>query len=106
MTTKTELLDELVTVRERGYSIDHEELEIGLRCVGAPVRDHDGRVVAGIAVSAARHRMGDSDIERIGRAVRDAADAISSRLGAPIVTGQVRSERKPARTARTGPDRP
>ena len=84
ITSKEALMTHLQEVRERGYSIDREELEIGLRCVGAPIRDHDGKVVAGIAVSAARHRMTDVDIERLGREVRGAADAISSRLGAPI----------------------
>ncbi|HEX3428157.1 MAG TPA: IclR family transcriptional regulator [Candidatus Limnocylindrales bacterium] len=85
ITTRAELLEHLAATRERGYSIDHEELEIGLRCVGAPIRDHNGDVIAGIAVSAARHRMADAEIARFGDEVRQAADAISSRLGAPIL---------------------
>jgi IclR family transcriptional regulator, KDG regulon repressor len=83
--TKERLLEELELTRQRGYSVDHEELEIGLRCVGAPVRDHVGEVVAAIAVSAPRHRMTEEDIVRVGREVRNAADAISARLGAPVL---------------------
>ena len=85
ITTKDALVQHLEETRARGFSIDHEEMEIGLRCVGAPVRDQSGAVIAAIAVSAPRHRLTDEGIERLGREVRDAADAISSRLGAPVV---------------------
>lgn len=84
MITKTELLRHLAEIRERGYSVDREEMEIGLRCVGAPVRDQTGAVVAGVAASGPRHRVDDNEIERLGQVVRNAADAISARLGAPI----------------------
>lgn len=86
ITTRAELLEDLSATRARGYSIDHEELEIGLRCVGAPILDHTGQVIAGIAASAARHRMADAEVARFGQEVRQAADAISSRLGAPTVS--------------------
>lgn len=84
LVTKAELLQHLAEIRERGYSVDREELEIGLRCVGAPVRDQTGEVVAGIAASGPRHRVDDAEIERLGQVVRNAADAISARLGAPM----------------------
>jgi DNA-binding IclR family transcriptional regulator len=104
ITSKDALVAHLREVRQRGYSIDHEEIEIGLRCVGAPIRDHDGNVVAGIAVSAARHRMTEVDIERLGREVRGAADAISSRLGAPVLANSTGvGPQRAARRSRRAP---
>lgn len=97
ITTKEELIGHLDIVRERGYSVDHEELEVGLRCVGAAVRDHSGDVVAAISASGPRHRMTDEAIATLGPMVRQAADAISARLGAAI--GPVTVEAQPARRA-------
>ena len=45
------LKQQLLQVRACGYALDDEEEEIGLRCVGVPVFDHEGRVVAAISVS-------------------------------------------------------
>ena len=50
--TLNQLLADLRTIRKRGYSIDNEEIEIGLRCVGAPIRDYTGAMVG--AISAGR----------------------------------------------------
>jgi IclR family KDG regulon transcriptional repressor len=83
ITDKQALIDHLALVREQGYSVDNEELEIGLRCVGAPVRDQSGEVVAAVAVSGPRFRVLEEDANRIGLMVRQAADSISARLGAP-----------------------
>jgi len=73
----------LSEVRDRGYALDMEELEIGLRCVAAPIRGPAGRVVAGISISGPRHRMTDDAMRRFGPLVREAGDKVSARLGAP-----------------------
>lgn len=78
-----ELKRNLAEVRERGYSDDLEEIEIGLRCVAAPVRDHDGKILAGVSLSGPRHRMTPEVMALLGRLVTQSADAISARLGAP-----------------------
>lgn len=72
----------LAEVRARGYSIDREEMEVGLRCVGAPIRDPRGRVDAAISISAPRHRMTERAMAHFGALVVEAADRISDRLGA------------------------
>jgi DNA-binding IclR family transcriptional regulator len=74
--------ESLADVRTRGYSVDMEEMEIGLRCVGAPIRGSGDRVDAAISISAPRHRMSDGAIAHFGRLVVVAADRISHRLGA------------------------
>lgn len=84
--TFEELNHHLGQVRERGFSTDLEEIEIGLRCVGAPVRDHTGQVIAAVAVSGPRHRMTKDVLNRTGRVVMQTAASISTRLGAPVAT--------------------
>ncbi len=77
------LKSRLAEVRDRGFAFDEEELEVGLRCVAAPIRDPVGRVVAGLSISGPIHRMTDEAMLRFGIQVREAAAKISARLGAP-----------------------
>jgi len=51
ITTASALKDELKAARTRGYAIDDEEKEEGLRCVGAAVRSHSGKLAAAMSVS-------------------------------------------------------
>lgn len=83
ITTVAALKRHLAEVRERGYSEDLEEIEVGLRCIGAPVRDHHGGVLAGVSLSGPRHQMTPEVMSLLSRLLVQSADAISSRLGAP-----------------------
>lgn len=82
ITTAAGLMEELDSIRHRGYALDDEEREPGVRCIAAPVRDHDGEVVAAISVAGPSDRMpqelADSDM---ARQVISAAANISRRLG-------------------------
>jgi DNA-binding IclR family transcriptional regulator len=75
------LNDELLLVRQKGYAIDDEEIELGLRCVAAPIRNHDGVVVAAVGVAAPLQRMNKKVMLTSVTTVTAAADAISRRLG-------------------------
>ena len=83
ITSARRLLKELRDTRARGYALDEEEHELGVRCVAAPVRNHEGKVIAAISVAGPTERMprtlAGSDI---ARAVVAAAQAISLDLGA------------------------
>lgn len=80
------LLAELRRTRERGFSIDDEEIEDGLACVGAPIRDHTGHVVAAVSVAGPSSRLKVEGRPGAADAVLKAAHAISRALGwAPAV---------------------
>jgi len=81
ITTPTLLKRELRTIRERGYAVDDEEIEEGLRCIGAPVRDHTGRVVASMSIAGPAFRVTRAKTATLARLVIEAADALSAELG-------------------------
>lgn len=75
------LRTDLANIRERRYAVDNEEHQPGLRCVGAPIRDHSGRVFAAISVSGAAALLLPSETANLSRIVIHNAEAISKRLG-------------------------
>ena len=76
-----QLLADLGSVRKRGYAVDNEEIEIGLRCVGAPLRDYTGGMVGAISVAAPSARLSEKNTPVIGRMVIAIAAGISETLG-------------------------
>ncbi len=77
-----DLVKEIAAVRERGYAVDLEEFEEGLRCIGSPVRDYTRKVVGAISVSGPAHRLSDERIATaVGPALDRAGKALSARLG-------------------------
>jgi len=68
---------ELDRVRREGVAFDNEEIEQGLRCIAAPIRDDAGELVAGLSVSAPAERHN----PEWAAIVRTTADAISTAIG-------------------------
>jgi len=60
-----------------GYARDREETEEGVACIGVPVRDASGRMVAGLSISAPIDRLRESWIPSI----QAAGIRLSERLG-------------------------
>jgi DNA-binding IclR family transcriptional regulator len=85
ITSLPDLLVALQCIREQGYALDEEEMEVGLRCLGAAILDHAGRACACLAISAPAARMEPSRLAELIPLVRATADRISRMLGAPAV---------------------
>jgi DNA-binding IclR family transcriptional regulator len=77
ITELTRLERELASVRAHGYARDDEELELGVRCMAAGVFDDQGKLIAGLSVSAPADRLEESWLDR----VKATAEAISGALG-------------------------
>jgi DNA-binding IclR family transcriptional regulator len=71
----------LAEVRQRGFAIEDEESEPGIRVIAAPVRDSNGAVVGAIGVAGPSQRLSLDAIENFAPPLIDAVAAISSRLG-------------------------
>jgi IclR family pca regulon transcriptional regulator len=71
------LVDEIASVRERGFSIVDQELELGLRSIAVPVRDARGDIVASMNVGAQAARASLADLtEKFLPALLEAQDAM------------------------------
>jgi len=72
----------LKKVAEQGYAIDNEELDVGVCCVGAPIRDYTRRIIGAISVSGPSMRFTPERIEKeLIPLVLKAGDDISVKLG-------------------------
>jgi DNA-binding IclR family transcriptional regulator len=81
ITDPAELKAELALVRERGYAVDREEHEVGVQCVGAPIRNERGSIVASCSVSGPAGRITDARTAELAPKVMEIAAEISRRLG-------------------------
>lgn len=78
--TLPQLKKDLARTRQLGYSLDDEEEEIGVRCVGAPVMTVPGGVLAAVSVSGQVAEVRREDIARLGAMVQEVAGEISRLL--------------------------
>lgn len=72
------LLDE---VRAQGYGEDNEEQEEGLRCIGVPVFDRFGVVIAGLSISFPTLRFSEERLQEYVAMLHAAARKISEQMG-------------------------
>jgi DNA-binding IclR family transcriptional regulator len=81
LVTMEALREELGRIRERGYGVDDEEIEEGLICIAAPVRDYSGSVVAAVSIAGPSTRLGPDVRDQQAREVMAGARAMSAALG-------------------------
>ena len=81
LTNHAALIADLSVTRVRGYAIDGEERNLGMRCIAAPIFDIHNEAVAGISVSGPTSRVGDSQMYLFSKAVVAAANELSLAIG-------------------------
>lgn len=72
---------ELQKIKENGFAIDDEENVPGIRCIGAPVRDHTGHVTHAISLTTLALETSTAQLEKTAPAEIEIANAISHALG-------------------------
>ncbi|CAG0936201.1 HTH-type transcriptional regulator XynR [Thermoflexales bacterium] len=75
-----ELEETLAKVRKQGYATDQQEILADLCCIGAPIHDHTGQVIAAISMSVPAYRFQRSQVE-LRKAMMRTGKLISERLG-------------------------
>ena len=81
LTSIATLKVELRATRKRGFARDDGENEVGARCIGVPILNQRGAVVAALSVSAPAARLNDKLEPAVVSAVIETAHAIAQRLG-------------------------
>lgn len=83
ITSRSELVRDLASIRHRGYSTDDIENEEAIRCVGAPVFNHLGAVCAAVSVAGPASRVTVGRFRELGEMAKEAALEISTLVGCP-----------------------
>jgi DNA-binding IclR family transcriptional regulator len=78
---RNQILEELDRISARGFAVDNEEMEAGVRCVAALVFDHRQQVAAAVSISGAAMRITPDRTENFGEIVKQCALDISRELG-------------------------
>ena len=93
------LKEELARIRRLGYAVDNEEDEIGLRCIGSPVFNATGHVVASISIAGTTSQITEQNWAALAERVKHTAAAISRQIGLfprvaepPLTDGSILSQ--------------
>jgi IclR family KDG regulon transcriptional repressor len=92
---RSELKVELKQVRAHGFAVDDQELEEGLKCIGSPVRDYSGKVVAALSIAGTALRFTKERVRAMAPLVVQTASDLSVCLG-------YRSDSLPAQAKQRG----
>ena len=81
LTDPDAMIADLRAAKARGYALDGEERNIGMRCIAAPVFNVFGEVIAGISVSGPTARITEDRIDALAAHVMDAAAILTRAIG-------------------------
>ncbi len=73
--------EELELIKERGYAVDNEENELGVRCIGVPIFNRKSEIEGAISVSGPITRITENKVEDIAFQINKNAQLISKELG-------------------------
>ena len=79
--SKHRLMEELRAIRKQGYALDHREIEEDVECIGAPIQDYLGNVIAALSISGPQRKINTPQEKQFVSSVVKAAGLISSKLG-------------------------
>ena len=71
----------LATVREKGFAIEDEEGETGIRCIAVPIFDNKRKTIGSLGITALRNELPSISFEEYGNLLRERALIISTKLG-------------------------
>lgn len=74
------ILEDLKRTRRRGYAIDNAERDLGVRCVGVPVFNTHGQLVAGVSTSGPSSAMTDEMLLRCSKILQEASLRMRERI--------------------------
>lgn len=81
ITNFDDLFSDLARSRARGYAYDDEEMHPGVRCLAAPVRGHQGVIIAACGISGPTTRLTRNRLPELVDSVLRAAKTISRDMG-------------------------
>lgn len=87
-----DIMNKLDRVRREGWSEENQENEEGIRCIGAPILDCRNYPLGAISVSAPAYRFDDQAARKAARKVREAAWAVSRKLGCSLAVPTLSTE--------------
>lgn len=82
ITDRDAIKNHLARIAEQGYAIDNEEMDDGVCCVAAPIRDYTRRIIGAVSISGPSMRFSKERMEKeLIPLVQRAGEDISTKLG-------------------------
>jgi len=81
ITDPKKFLRELEKVKEYGFAVDNEENSLNVRCLAAPIFNHQGELIAALGTSTTILQLDKSHLPKVVELVKNAARKVSQQIG-------------------------